>query len=304
MVLTDVNVEKSNPHQLDDDNSIDTTIDAVTALEERPVTDVYPFTIVTAASANHLCALENMLYNLHNLKQHVAVEDFPRIVVYDLGITDQQKTILDSLKNAEFFDELVVFDYEKYPSFWNISIARGEYAWKTGIVKETQELYGGVIVWLDTGDVPNALFMRMIPKYIRRHGFWSPRSTGFVGSKFNHEGAFEYFKMSRKEYGALENCNGAALGFDADNKLVVDALITPWYECGLDKDCIAPPGSSRSNHRQDQSAITLLAVKAGYRCFEYPEFHGITIHQDEACQKRLESLEEKGSLLHPSFIDL
>lgn len=263
-----------------------------------------PFTIVTAASANHFCALESMLYTLQEVKKYVAANEFPRLVVYDLGTTDAQKEIMTNLHEHGFFDERVEFDYDAYPSFWNIRVNRGEYAWKTGIVKEVQVRYGGVIVWLDTGDVPNAMFLRMIPSYIRRHGgFWSPRSTGLVGtSKLNHLGMFKYFGARRKDYEMFENCNGAALGFDADDPRVVQQLIDPWYQCGLDQRCIAPKGSSRENHRQDQSAITLLAVRAGYRCVEYPEFHGVTIHQDDYCHQRLTALDNYGVLLHPSSI--
>lgn len=269
---------------------------------EEPAAEKLSFTLVTAASANHFCALESMLYALQETKKYVDPEIFPRIVVYDIGLTEQHNQILKNLQSVDFLDELVTFDYAAYPKFWDIRVNRGEYAWKTGIVKQVQERYGGIIVWLDTGDIPNALFMRMIPEYIRRHGFWSPRSTGVVGSKFNHPGIFKYLTIPRKTFETLENCNGAALGFDADNPRIVDEIITPWYECGLDKNCIAPPGSSRLNHRQDQSAITLLALKSGFRCYEYPEFHGITIHQDEYCHQRLLILEERGQLLHPSYL--
>ncbi|KAI9263375.1 hypothetical protein BDA99DRAFT_510072 [Phascolomyces articulosus] len=262
------------------------------------------FTVVTAASSNHFCALESMLYTFRELQKYVAPQDFPRLVVYNLGIDDHQRTIMDNLYKEGYFDDMIDFNYEAYPPFWNVLINRGQYAWKPGIVKEVQVKYGGVIVWLDTGDVPNALFMRMIPQYIRRHGFWSPRSTGLIGSKFNHIGMFKYFNLRRKDFEMYENCNGAAVGFDADNQKIVDELITPWYDCAMEENCIAPPTSSRQNHRQDQSAITLLATRAGYRCFEYPEFHGLTIHQDEYCHQRLLVLEDNGFLLHPSSIDV
>ena len=264
--------------------------------------DTFPFTIVTAASSNHFCALESMLYTFRELKKYVAPKEFPRLVVYSLGIDSNQQSIVNNMLEKEYFDEFIEFNYDAYPPFWNVQIERGQYAWKPGIVKEAQKKYGGVIVWLDTGDVPNALFIKMIPEYIRRHGFWSPRSTGLIGSKFNHIGMFNYFKLRRKDFEMYENCNGAAVGFDASNQTIVNELIDPWYECALEQKCIAPPSSSRQNHRQDQSAITLLATRAGYRCFEYPEFHGLTIHQDEFCHQRLMVLEENGLLLHPSSI--
>jgi hypothetical protein len=241
-----------------------------------------------------------MLYILRDIKSHVEPSAYPHLVVYNLGLTTRQNQILDNLYRHDFVDELIDFNYTKYPAFWDVRVNRGEYAWKPGAVKEVQERYGGTIIWLDTGNVPNTQFVETMPDYIQRHGFWSPRSTGFMGAKFNHIGLFRYFHTSRQEYAKMENCNGAALGFDADNAKVVETLIQPWYDCALNKNCIAPKGSSRRNHRQDQTAISFLALRAGYQCFEYPEFHGLTIHQDDFCTERLALLQQTGSLLTPS----
>ncbi|ORX48577.1 hypothetical protein DM01DRAFT_1338635, partial [Hesseltinella vesiculosa] len=280
---------------------IDTTNDTAALTVEVPEVPAQPYTFITAASSNHFCALEAMLYILRDLKTQVAF--FPRLVVYNLGLTVHQQRVLTNLHDHGFFDDLVEFDYDRYPDFWDVRKNRGEYAWKPGAIKEVQEKYGGIIVWLDTGDVPNRYFIENIPTYIHNHGFWSPRSTGFMGAKFNHIGLFRYFHASRKDYATLENCNGAAIGFDADNREIVETLIDPWHQCALDKDCIAPKGSSRKNHRQDQTAISFLALRAGYRCFEYPEFHGLTIHQDEFCDQRLSLLHQAGKLITPtSFV--
>ncbi|KAG0167350.1 hypothetical protein DFQ28_006136 [Apophysomyces sp. BC1034] len=262
----------------------------------------YNYTFVTAASPNHFCALESMLYTFREIRQYVPEKEFPRLTVYDLGLTAAQRHILENLQRHGLLDELIEFNYSAYPGFWDIKNQRGQYAWKTGAVKETQERHGGVIVWLDTGDVPNTRFVRTIPTYIRRHGFWSPRSTGLMDAKFNHDGMFEYFKETREKFAKLENCNGAALGFNADDAQIIQKLIDPWFQCGLDANCIAPPNSSRSNHRQDQSAISLLAIRAGFQCFEYPEFHGLTIHQDDRCHQRLSILNQSGELLYPSSL--
>ncbi|CAO3627620.1 unnamed protein product [Cunninghamella blakesleeana] len=278
---------KEEDNKLTNDNKIKTKTEA-------------PYTIVTAASANHFCALEAMLYIMQDLKQIVTPGLFPRIVVYSLGILPEQEIVLKNLHQHDYFDELIEFDYSKYPIFWNVSVNRGEYAWKPGAVKEIQEKYSGVIIWLDTGDVPNKRFIETIPSYVKQHGFWSPRSTGLMGAKFNHIGLFQYYKTSKKMYASKENCNGAVLGFDASNPKIVETLIQPWFDCALDKDCIAPKGSSRVNHRQDQSAISFLALRAGYQCFEYPEFHGLTIHQDDFCNQRLALLYQSGDLLTPS----
>ena len=43
-------------------------------------------------------------------------------------------------------------------------------------------------------------------------------------------------------------------------------LVEPWVRCARVEACIAPPGSNRRNHRQDQAALTVLAHQAGVAC--------------------------------------
>lgn len=43
-------------------------------------------------------------------------------------------------------------------------------------------------------------------------------------------------------------------------------LARPWYECSITRQCIAPDGSSRKNHRQDQAALTVITARNGYKC--------------------------------------
>jgi hypothetical protein len=37
--------------------------------------------------------------------------------------------------------------------------------------------------------------------------------------------------------------------------------VREWCECTLRRECIAPEGSDRSNHRQDQAVFTILYYK-------------------------------------------
>jgi hypothetical protein len=259
-----------------------------------------PFTIVSAASANHFCALEAFLYSLNQLKDEVQPSQFPRIIIYNIGVNGSQYPILEELQKANYFDELYDFDYSAYPPFWNIRTQRGQYAWKAGIINEIQRKQKGVLIWMDSGNVPNAEFIRTISDLVRKQGFWSPRSTGFMGGKLIHPGMFAWYDAKASDYEGFTNCNGAALGFNLDDSRVVNELVVPWFECALELQCIAPVGSSRSNHRQDQAAITFLAYRSGYSCYEYPEFHGVTIHQDVKCRERLGLQAAKGTLVHPS----
>ncbi len=62
------------------------------------------------------------------------------------------------------------------------------------------------------------------------------------------------------------------------------SVIQKWKELSYDQNCIAPVGSDRSNHRQDQAILTVLCELAGfnkkgwYRILN-PRYN-ILIHQD------------------------
>ncbi|KAI9322109.1 hypothetical protein BX666DRAFT_1891721 [Dichotomocladium elegans] len=261
----------------------------------------YPYTIVTASSANHLCALESFLYALNALRSEVQ-QPFPRLVVYNIGMNRTQLPVLDQLQARGMIDDLVTFDYFRYPRFWDVAINAGEYAWKTGIVEETAKKYGGVLVWLDAGNMVTAEFLDNIATTIRSKGFWSPRSPANM-AKWTHPGMFAYYNENPSDFGRYANCNGAAIGFDTTNATVME-LIEGWYQCGLDKRCIAPPGSSRANHRQDQAALTYLVWKMGFSCARLPsDFYDLQIHRDISCAANLLGLEVQNKLHHPSSID-
>jgi hypothetical protein len=80
-------------------------------------------------------------------------------------------------------------------------------------------------------------------------------------------------------------------------------MILPWFECALTKNCIAPPGSSRENHRQDQAALTYFAYLNGHECkIAARDFYKLQTHRDIACRPTLMELDIQQKLYHPSAI--
>lgn len=49
------------------------------------------------------------------------------------------------------------------------------------------------------------------------------------------------------------------VGFDTSQP-AASALLDAWLDCALHLQCIAPVGSHRGNHRQDQAALSLLVL--------------------------------------------
>ncbi|KAI7821753.1 hypothetical protein BC939DRAFT_493966 [Gamsiella multidivaricata] len=249
-----------------------------------------PYTIITGASSNHFCALESFLYSLSEILDGLErTEVRPRIVVYNLGgMTPEQVTQMKWLKDNQYMDEYHDFDYSIYPDFWDITVARGEYGWKAGIIKEVADKYRGLILWMDSGNMLELDFLRYLPGYLEKYGFWSPQSSGNL-QQYTHPGLPQYYGEPLEKYGMETNCSGGAVAFDASQDRIYNGILKEWYVCSLTKDCIAPPGSSRTNHRQDQAALTFLAKYMQFteQCRHFPEHYGVTVHQDKVCKERI-----------------
>ena len=87
---------------------------------------------ITACSQNHSKSMIQFLYSLHNNSGQIF-----KCYVYDLGdLTNEYKqNLLNVFPNIV----LKIFDYSKYPSYFNIQIKAGEYAWKPNIINEVLE---------------------------------------------------------------------------------------------------------------------------------------------------------------------
>jgi hypothetical protein len=74
-----------------------------------------------------------------------------------------------------------------------------------------------------------------------------------------------HFFQNDTRFADARNCDGS-FGFYAPTERVLRDLVGPWRTCACARACIAPPGSNRDNHRQDQAALTYLANRAGFGC--------------------------------------
>ncbi|CAG8567004.1 1702_t:CDS:1, partial [Paraglomus occultum] len=248
------------------------------------------------ASANHFCAVHAWLYRTYtaiNLEYPSNVPR-PRIVIYDFGLYGWQISLLNSLKSAGFLTELRKFDYSKYPDFWDIRIHKGEYGWKVGALSEIVRDFPGIVVWLDSGSLMRTPFLRNIENLlVKDKCIASPRSaaTLFV---WTHPGMYDYYGVPQpEEFRDVENCSSGVLVF---NTHTAGKLLEDWLDCALHKDCIAPPGSSRKNHRQDQSAFTYLSAREGCFCNLTAAEFNVMNHMDYQCAENVVRFEQLNSV--------
>jgi hypothetical protein len=224
-------------------------------------------TIVTGADATHGASLLQLAHSI------VAYERNARFIIYDLGLTDaQRRRIRSAAPHAKWRG----MDFSEYPPYFDITVNAGHYAWKPVIVREELGKCRGLLCWMDAGNlvVKTLLSLRF---ETWRKGFYSPSSAGSV-QKWTHPAMFDYFGLPHNWNASLSPLNAACVAFNSRNAKVLE-LCSEWARLASIRECIAPNGSNRSNHRQDQALLTVLALQRGLT----PSLSGrigFKVHQD------------------------
>lgn len=219
-------------------------------------------TIVTAADRTHERSLLNLLGSIARREPNT------HVVVYDLGMTD------DGLERiASRFPYVVrTFDYSAYPPYFHITKNAGEYAWKAPMVKEVADEFGGLVCWMDAGNVVRYPLFRL-RRLAYRRGYFSQTSTGTI-KDWTHPGMLAFFGLPPDWKKNERNLNAACVIFDTRHARA-RTLLNDWAKYSHYKECIAPVGSSRANHRQDQALFTVLAYRSAEMPiprYRHPEF--------------------------------
>lgn len=205
-------------------------------------------TIVTATDKNFFKSLLQLVESIRNNEKKA------KLIVYDIGLDHSQ---IDWLKNNEYL-ELRKFQFENYPKFLSLRDdfgKLGEYAWKSAMMHEVIENENNdIVIWFDAGNVITAP-LRKLKKVISFNKFYSPLSTGNL-SKWCHENTLSYFNVPQNLLNK-PNLTGGVVGFDSTSTKAKN-LANDWFKYSMIQECIAPKGSHRNNHRQDQSVLSIL----------------------------------------------
>lgn len=228
----------------------------------------YSKVLVSGSSENHGNLLILMLYNVIKLNNKLC------FVIWDLGLSKKQRKKLFNLKenaeqakNRNIYVFYHLFIYSKYPSYFNININAGNYAWKPVIIHDTYKLYKTTLFWLDAGCYVNGS-LDSIYGYIERMKIWSI-SAGHSIKRFAYDSVLKLFNVSER-IKELTMCAAGVVGFLYPSHFS-QYILEMWRKCALQIDCIAPKGSNRKNHRQDQTALSIILYKNGYKykCIKY-----------------------------------
>lgn len=216
------------------------------------------YKIITGANDAYILTLLNFLS--YHVELGINTEN---IIVYDLGFN---KTNLQKIKNFKNgCIEIKAFTYEQYPEHVNLNTYNGlycSYAFKPIVIYNVAHTYNNIpIIWLDCACKITMPILNQMIKTIRLDGFYCP-----VGNyektietiELNHPQTMSLIGITREQhFNKLQTrlaCICGIIYCSFNGKTILD----DWYKFSLDKNVIMPDGSSRNNHRQDQSVLSAL----------------------------------------------
>ena len=208
--------------------------------------------VVTAIDQSHIKEMYCMAKSAYNSYIY-------NFTMYELSTLDNN--VKNIIKTNHPLIIMRKFQFNKYPPHVNISKLHnnGHYAWKPLIIYEMLQMHNNVI-WLDAGTQLTSILSIefMISKATQHYGIYSMQSSGTI-EDWTHPDMITYFSKHIHVTDVnihRKNCHAAMLSFTKST--IVYHIMKLWVKCALHLNCIEPCGASRTNHRQDQSALTII----------------------------------------------
>ena len=219
--------------------------------------------VVTGASDNHYFSLFNLVNSF------IPHEENNHLIIYNLGLSPDKWDYIQQVYPSLSFR---VFDYSKYPEWFNIDKEAGQYAWKPTIIDHTSlEHPDKKIVWMDAGNLIQNL--KELDHYLDENEVHSAVSGGDI-TEWTFPATIQYMNCTWIDRPMR---NAACIGLNCKSDKMKD-FIKEFHDSSQIKECIAPEGSNRTNHRQDQSVFSILFHKYGFHSGIH--FLGYSIHND------------------------
>ncbi len=206
--------------------------------------------IVSAADSTHFKSLVQFIKSVQYY------ENYSQLVVYDLGMTTEEADYIRRNFPAVSFR---VFDYSKYPSYFNVKVDAGKFAWKPVIISDVLKEFECSTIWFDAGCKLTQPLYR-IRNIIKKHGFYSPIALPVTIKAWAHPQFLKFLNASEEIVNRI-SFNSAMVAINYNHAIAMK-LIEKWKAAALDENCTAPKGSSKKLHRF-QTIMSILAYQLG-----------------------------------------
>ena len=240
------------------------------------------YKIITGANDSYILTLLNFI-NYH-ISIGILLEN---IIVYDLGLNEENLKRVKKLLSKK--TEIKKLNYNEYPEHVNLSKYNGlfcSYAFKPIIIYN--EAHNNIpIIWLDCACKITLNQLNKIIHSVNLNGFYCPIGNyekTIETIELNHPQTLNLLGITKEDHLNKLQTRLACICSVNYNILSGKTILNDWYKYSLDKDVIMPNGSSRNNHRQDQTVLSALM-------FLYEKEHNISFEKsrfDISCWNKLD----------------
>tara|TARA_B100001059_G_scaffold91383_1_gene90268 strand:- start:8503 stop:9417 length:915 start_codon:yes stop_codon:yes gene_type:complete len=191
------------------------------------------------------------------------------LIIYDIGISNENIKRLYKINN---YLNIQKFNFSKYPEHVSFNKYNGlnmSYAFKPIIIyneiHNIENIGTDIFIWMDSANRFTKKNITDIYQIVSSKGIYTPTGPGkktIESIELNHPKTCKLLGITKEEHhNELTSicANLIACNFKSD---IAKDIISDWYKYSLQKDVIVPEGSSRNNHRQDQSVLSILLFKA------------------------------------------
>ena len=211
--------------------------------------------VLTGLNDKYFDHLEQLVGSLKLWEPEITIE------VVDLGLSTENIDIINTWGRLK----VIPFDFQKYPSHVK---DLGTYAFKILAIQEALERHPRILwidagrlardlgrAWHEMGGTEGSFFVALLDDNHGLHPFpWGD-------SSFHHPKTME--KLEIEKVNLLQTqCDGAVQGWNKQGSFYEKAFPL-LVKCALDIECIAPEGSNRQNHLQDQTVLNAVFSKLG-----------------------------------------
>jgi hypothetical protein len=222
-------------------------------------------TIITAADAYYFRSMCQFIYTYQSTKEYKN----STLICYDMGFDEEQKQYFDRLSRKIPGLYIRVFDFSKYPAF--VGLSHKTYSFKPIIIKEVMEEKKGNIFWLDSATILQKN-LSGVWRTLDQHGSYTPKSGTGTLKDWTVQATLDYMDAPESIYNN-RNFSGGVCAFSYHNEHVRE-LVAEWKRYALIHECIKPEGANRTNHRDDQSVLSILL-------YQYEKKYQIVLTNDE-----------------------
>lgn len=211
------------------------------------------FSFVTAANTRYYRELRNFIGSVQVFAPGTPIH------VYDLGLAEGEVAQLRTICQVASISKV---EFGAYPP---IVAKMGEFGWKTVIENDAADRLACFSLQDSGQELHNTVAPLLNELGNVSIGVWMVIQGSFPDS-YTHPAVLAYFNMTRGQFEMNPKLGAPAGGINglrpSASRWRLDVW-RQWQHCGMQQACIAPPGATRQNSRQDQLALALLTHRHG-----------------------------------------